>query len=148
EQGTMERMLGHYRTLLEAVVANPDERVSRLPLLTEAERRQLLVDWRGPRRDFPPCTCLHQQFEAQADRTPDAVAVESGVGRIGNPSHERRLTYRQLNERANRLAHLLRRAGVGRGDFVAVLQRRGADFLVAILGVFKAGAAYVPIDPN
>jgi amino acid adenylation domain-containing protein len=139
EHARMERMLVHYRTLLEAIVTNPGERISRLNFLTEAERRQLLADGSGPTRAFPLDRCLHQQFEAQVRRTPDAVAVQAGV---------RRLTYRQLNEQANWIAHLLRQAGVGRGDFVAILQERGVDFLVAMLGTFKAGAAYVPIEPN
>jgi amino acid adenylation domain-containing protein len=139
EHASMERMLEHYRTLLEGFVASPDERISRLPLLPEAERNALLAAGRGPVQDFPLGTCLHQQFEAQAVRTPDAIAIEQV---------DRRLTYRQLDAQANQLARLLRQAGVGRGDFVAILQERGPDFLIAMLGTFKAGAAYVPVDPK
>ena len=104
EAATIERMLGHYERLLEGIVADPDQRLSELPLLTEAERRQLLVDWNGTRRDSPSDTTLHTLFETQVERTPDAVAVVF---------EDQRLTYRELNRRANRLAHALRAQGVG-----------------------------------
>jgi amino acid adenylation domain-containing protein len=139
EEATMHRMAAHYRRLLEGIVADVNQRISHLPLLGEAERSQVLATGCGPVRAFPLDSCLHQQFEAQARRTPDATALEHG---------DQRLTYRELNEQANRVAHLLRQAGVGRGDFVVILQERGPDFLTAMLATFKAGAAYVPIDTN
>jgi amino acid adenylation domain-containing protein len=139
EPATMTRMLGHWRTLLEGIAANPDRRLSQLPILTDAERHQLLVEWSGPRVDYPDQACLEHFFEAQVERTPEAVAVVFG---------EERLTYRVLNERANQAAHLLRKTGVGKGDFVAILAERRPEFLIAMLAIFKAGAAYVPIDPN
>jgi aspartate racemase len=139
EPATIDRLLGHYCTLLEGIAADPDRPLAKLPLLTEGERHQLLIEWAGPRRDYPLGRCLHQLFEDQVSRTPEAVAVVSGGSSF---------TYRVLNERANRLAGLLREAGIGRGDFVAILHERGADFLTGMLAVFKSGAAYVPVDPN
>jgi amino acid adenylation domain-containing protein len=140
DPATIERLLGHYHVLLDAVIARPDERLSRLPMLTPAEERRVLIEWNSTARDgYPLHTPLHRLFEAQAARTPDAEAVVADDGR---------LTYRELNERANRVAHFLRRAGAGRGTFVAVLLERGADFVTAVLAAFKAGAAYIPVDPN
>jgi amino acid adenylation domain-containing protein len=139
ESATMERLLGHYRTLLEAVAADPERRISQLPLLTEQERQKLLEVGTGPRRDYPLDQCWHELFEAQAMKSPDAVAVECG---------ERTMTYRELMERANQLANSLRKTGVGRGDFVAVLKDRGPEFLIAMLAIFEAGGAYVPIEPS
>jgi amino acid adenylation domain-containing protein len=136
---TVARMAGHYRRLLEGVVADPDQRLSELPLLTEAERRQLLVEWRGPRAACPCNRCVHELFEEQAARTPDAVAVACG---------QEQLSYRQLDRRANQLAHFLRRAGVGPEVRVGLCLERSAELLVGLLGILKAGAAYVPLDPT
>jgi amino acid adenylation domain-containing protein len=138
DDATIRRLLGHYRRLLEGLVANPDQRLDDLPLLTEAERRQVLVDWNPAPAGRPPVRCLHQLFEEQAGRTPDAVAVTCGP---------QRLTYRALNRRANRLAHFLRRRGVGAEVPVAVCLERSAELVVALLAVLKAGGAYVPLDP-
>jgi len=135
---TARRMRGHFRQLLEAAAAEPDCRLSALPMLTAGERRQLLHDWNDTAADYPRGLCLHQLFEAQAARVPDAVAV-TGAGR--------HLTYRQLNEAANRLAHRLRGLGAGPGRLVAVCLGRSPELLVGLLGVPKSGAAYVPLDP-
>ncbi|MCA1568066.1 MAG: amino acid adenylation domain-containing protein [Acidobacteria bacterium] len=139
DAATVAQMLGHFRNLLEGVAASPDARVSELPLLTEAEHRRLLYEWNDTRRVYPHETCVHELFEAQATRTPDATAVVSDEGRI---------TYRELNERANRLARHLRRRGVGRENLVGVCLGRGAKLVEALLGVLKAGGAYVPLDPE
>ncbi len=136
---TILRMLGHYRTLLEGIVANPDERIAALPLLTREERRQLLVDWNATMVDYPKNVCLHQLFEAQVKKTPDAVAVMF---------EDQRLTYRELNARANQLAHYLRSCGVQEESFVAICMERSLEMVVGIYGTMKAGAAYVPIDPT
>src|SRR5208337_3724554 len=109
EAGTVDRMLGHYRALLEGAVADPDRPVSELPLLDEAERQRVLVEWNATAADYPRDRCVHQLFEEQARRAPDAVAVIC---------EEHRLTYRELNEQANRLAHHLRSLGVGQGTVV------------------------------
>src|SRR6185436_10310977 len=135
---TIERMVGHFRTLLEGVVADPTRRLSELPLLTPAERAQLAV-WQGP-AEIPPepdLASLEQLLEAQAARSPEAIAVEHGA---------RRLTYAELDARANRLAHDLRARGVGPEILVGLYVERSIEAMVAILGVLKAGGAYVPLD--
>lgn len=137
ERGTVERMRGHLETLLGAVAANPRLRLCEAPLLTEGERREL-DGWRGSAADYPRQACLHQLFEAQAERTPDAEAVVF---------EHSRLRYCDLNRRANRLARYLRTQGVGRESLVAVSMDRSLNSIAALLGVLKAGAAYVPVDP-
>jgi amino acid adenylation domain-containing protein len=136
---TIARMGGHFATLLEGVVANPDERVSKLPLLTDAERRQLLVEWNGAAGAEPVALCIHQLFETHATRTPDAIAVTFG---------EAQLTYGELNRRANQLAHYLRSLGVGPERLVGLCLERSLDTMIGVLGVLKSGGAYVPIDPT
>jgi amino acid adenylation domain-containing protein len=137
DEATILRLLGHYQTLLEAVVADPDLRLSRLPLLTAAERRQLAA-WNQTAVDHPAGECAHELFEAQAARTPNAVALVCG---------DRRLTYHELNQRSNRLAHHLRDLGVGPEVLVGLYVERSPELLVGILGILKAGGAYVPLDP-
>ncbi|HYP40107.1 MAG TPA: amino acid adenylation domain-containing protein [Chloroflexia bacterium] len=139
DASTITRMLGHYRTVLEGALGECEQRVSKLPLLAEAERRQLLVEWNDTRTDYPRDECIHQLFERQARQTPDVVALVF---------REESLTYRQLNERANQLAHYLRRMGVGPETLVGVCMDRSIEMVVALLGVLKAGGAYVPLDPT
>jgi amino acid adenylation domain-containing protein len=139
EAQTIRRLCGHYGTLLEAIVRDPDRSISMLPLLTESERRQVLVEWNDTDADYPADALLHQLFEAQARRTPEAVAVVS-EGRM--------LSYRELECRANQLAHALRKRGVGTDVLVGLCVNRTADMIVALLGILKAGGAYVPLDPD
>jgi amino acid adenylation domain-containing protein len=134
---TIARMAAHLRTLLAAAAAAPGAPLGRLPLLDEHERAQLLVEWNDTARDVPEAPCLHELIEAQARRTPDAPAVRHQGAR---------LTYRELNERANRVAHRLRRLGAAPEARVGVCLERGFDLVVALLGVLKSGAAYVPLD--
>ncbi|MGD7085460.1 amino acid adenylation domain-containing protein, partial [Ralstonia pseudosolanacearum] len=136
---TIERYIDHWRTLLEAM-ANDDSRpLADLPLLTPAQRQQVLAQWNATQAPYPRHACLHQSFEAQAGRTPDAVAVV----------HEaRQLTYAQLNAQANRLAHRLIALGVRPDARVALCMTRGVEMVVGLLGILKAGGAYVPLDPN
>jgi len=136
---TIERMLRHFRNLLEAIVADPMQRVADLPLLDDAERHRLLVEWNETREDFPSEICIHQLFERQVERTPTAIAVEF---------QDQRMTYYELNHRANQLAHYLQRQGVGPEVLVGVCIERSLEMLVGILGVLKAGGAYVPLDPQ
>ena len=138
DQATMLRLLGHFRTLLEGIVANPEQRLADLPLLTPAERHQLLVEWNDTRKDYPQDTCIHALFEAQVERTPEAVAVVC---------EDQQLTYRQLNSRANQLAHYLRQRGVGPEALVGLCVERSLDMVVGLLGILKAGGAYVPLEP-
>jgi amino acid adenylation domain-containing protein len=139
ERGTVERMLGHLERVLEQVAADADVRLSRLELLGDAERARVLEEWNRTGAEYPAGECIHELIEAQAARTPDAVAVRFD---------EESLTYRQLNEEANRLAHYLRRRGVGPEVPVGVLVERSPALITAVLGVLKAGGAYVPLDPT
>ena len=133
------RMLAHWRILLEGAVSDPERRLSELPLLTEVERRQLLVEWNDTAAEFPADQCIHQLFEAQVARTPEAVAVVFGA---------QRLTYAELNARANRLAHHLQTLGVGPEVLVGLCLERSLELVVGMLGILKAGGAFVPLDPN
>jgi amino acid adenylation domain-containing protein/FkbM family methyltransferase len=139
DAGTIRRMFRHYEALLAAAVESPDASVAALPLLSEGELRELLVEWNRTATDYPRHLCLHQLFEAQAARTPAAAAVVCGGVS---------LSYKELNERANRLARRLRGLGVRAESRVGVCLGRSAETLVALLGVMKAGGAYVPLDPQ
>jgi len=139
ESATIERMLGHYERLLEGIVDNPERRIDELPLLSEAEKHQLLVEWNQTKRDYPSDKCIHQLFEEQVTKTPKATAVVCG---------ENRLSYRELNERANQLAYHLRALGVTANTLVALCLERSIDLVIAIYGVLKAGGAYLPVDPG
>lgn len=133
---TIRRMTGHFQTLLQGIVANSDRRLSELPLLTPAEQ-QLLVDWH-PTRQESSNRCIHQLFEAQVEKSPEAIAV------ICN---NEQLTYKQLNDRSNQLAHYLRKLGVGSEVLVGICIERSLEMVVGLLGILKAGGAYVPLDP-
>ena len=139
EAATIQRLLGHVHVLLEGIAANPDHRISELPTLTRAEQQQLLVEWNDTQQDYPSEQCVHRLFEAQVERTPDAVAVEY---------ENRQLTYRELNARANQFAHYLQKLGVGPEVLVGICMGRSLGMVVGLLGVLKAGGAYVPLDPS
>ncbi|WP_149183670.1 non-ribosomal peptide synthetase [Streptomyces sp. TRM49041] len=139
---TVDRLLGHFLATLEAAVERPTDPLSALPLLTEAERRAALDDWNATRAPFPQDACLHHLFEEHADRRPGTAAVVCGG--MGGWT----VTYGELEERANRLAHRLTEAGAGPDRTVALCLRRGPGLVTAILAVLKAGAAYVPLDPD
>ncbi|HEX5883448.1 MAG TPA: amino acid adenylation domain-containing protein, partial [Pyrinomonadaceae bacterium] len=139
DRETIERMAQHLQTLLEGIVVDPSTRISELPLLIEAEKRQLLVEWNDARADYQQHLCAHQLFEAQVERTPDAVAVAL---------KDERLSYRELNARANKLAHHLHSLGVGAGEVVGIFMERSLEMIAGILGALKAGAACLPLDPS
>ena len=132
------RLAGHFQTLLEGIVADPEQRVLELPLLTETERHQIVVEWNDTASEYPRDRCIHELFETQAERTPDAIAV-AGNGR--------QLSYADLNRRANQLAHYLKGEGVGPEVFVGVYMERSPEMVVGLLGILKSGGAYVPLDP-
>jgi len=138
EAATITRLLAHFRNLLAAIVSDPDRRLSDLPLLTEAERAQLLVEWNQTQAEYPREACIQQLFEAQVEQTPEAVAVVF---------EGQQLTYRELNRRANQLAHYLRKQGVGPEVLVGICVERSLEMLVGMLGILKVGGAYVPLDP-
>jgi amino acid adenylation domain-containing protein len=139
DAATIARMLDHYRRLLESIVSNTGARLADLSLLDEAERRRLLVEWNDTAVGDAHVLCAHQLFERQAERTPEAFAVIS---------ESVRLTYGELNRRANRLAHLLRRSGVGPETPVCICLERSVELVVSTVAVVKAGGAYVPLDPS
>ena len=133
----IERMTSHLESILESIVVDPAQRLSELPLLSENEKRQLLIEWNATTAAYPSDRCIHELFEAQARQTPDAVAVMFENDRI---------TYRELNEQANRVAHYLREAGVENGELVGLFTSRSLQMVAALFGILKAGAAYVPLD--
>jgi surfactin family lipopeptide synthetase A len=135
---TMQRLAGHLQVLLEAMVRQPNSLIAQLPMLTQAEEHQLQVDWNNTAVDFP-LTFIHQHVEAHAVQQPDAIAITF---------KHHALTYAELNQRANQLAHYLTQRGIGAADRVAVCVEPCLDILVAVLGIFKAGGTYVPLDPT
>jgi amino acid adenylation domain-containing protein len=137
ELGTIQRMLRHFNVLLESLVNNPEQRLSELQLVTPEEREQVLVHWNDTASEYPHEKCIHQVFEEQVERTPEAVAVLY---------NDQKVTYKELNERANRLAHHLQRLGVGPETLVGICVERSVEMVVGLLGILKAGGAYVPID--
>ena len=139
EATTIARMLGHFRNLLEAIAADPEQRIDAVTLLTEAEKHRVTVEWNQTRRDYPTDKTVRQLFEAEVERSPDAVALVF---------EEQRLTYRELNRRANQVAHRLRKLGVGPESLVALCLERSVEMVVGILAILKAGGAYVPLDPT
>nr|QEO74623.1 condensation domain-containing protein [uncultured bacterium] len=137
DAATAARMVEHLRTLIESVLEDPARRLSDLPLLTDDERRRLLIDWNDTRTDYAEGVCVQRLFEEQVKRTPEAVAVAC---------EEEALTYAELNRRANRLARRLRRRGVGPDTIVGIYAARSPRMLLAMLAVLKAGGAYLPLD--
>ena len=139
EAATIMRMAGHFVTLLEGIVANPQEQIWQLPLLREVEQQQLLVEWNDTFVDYPQDKCIHQLFDEQVKRTPHSIAVIFG---------NEQLTYHQLNCRANQLAHYLKSLGVGADVLVGLCVERSLEMVIGILGILKAGGAYLPLDPD
>ncbi len=138
EAGTIARMLEHLQRLIEVVVANPAQRVGDLTLLSAFERQQLLTEWNSTATKYPRQHCVHELFEAQAAQAPEATALVF---------EDRSVSYGELNERANQLAHRLRALGVGPEATVGVLLERSPELIVALLAILKAGGAYVPLNP-
>ncbi|MCC3606139.1 MAG: amino acid adenylation domain-containing protein [Microcoleus sp. PH2017_29_MFU_D_A] len=137
EASTISRTIGHFQTLLEGIVSNPEQKISELPLLTEWERQQL-VAWNNTATDYPQNACIHQLFEEQVERSPDAIALVF---------EDQQLTYKELNQRANQLAHYLGKLGVTAEIMVGICVERSLEMVVGLLGILKAGGAYVPLDP-
>ncbi|HZI02860.1 MAG TPA: amino acid adenylation domain-containing protein, partial [Archangium sp.] len=139
EHTGMERLLGHWRNALEGLAASGATSLGDVTLLSEAERRQVVVEWNPARTGFPGESCIHHLFEQQVALRPEAIALEFG---------EQRLSYRELDTRANRLAHLLRAHGVGPDDLVALCLERSVELIVSLLAILKAGGAYLPLDAS
>ncbi|AVH69210.1 non-ribosomal peptide synthetase [Nostoc sp. 'Lobaria pulmonaria (5183) cyanobiont'] len=136
---TITRILGHLQTLLEGMVTNPQQRLSELPLLTEVEQHQLLHEWNNTQTEYPQDRCIHELFEAQVERTPDVIAVVF---------EDQQLTYGELNQRANQLAHYLRSLGVKPEVLVGICVERSLYMIIGLLAILKAGGAYIPLDPS
>ncbi|WP_038758088.1 non-ribosomal peptide synthetase [Burkholderia pseudomallei] len=140
DESTVRRYVTYWCRLLEGMTAGPaNVSVARLPLLDEAERKQVVYEWNATERDYPIEQCIHQLFEAQVDRKPEAIALTFDGQRLG---------YAELNARANRLAHYLQERGVGPDRLVALCAERGIEMVVGLLAILKAGGAYVPLDPS
>ena len=139
DEATIVRMLGHFETLLSSIVANPDRPIENLEILTELERELLLVEYNKTHVNYPKNLCVHQLFEIQVSRTPDAVALVFG---------EKQISYRELNIRSNKLARYLQKIGVGAEVLVGICVERSLDTIIGMLGILKAGGAYLPLDPN
>jgi amino acid adenylation domain-containing protein len=138
DSATVTRMAGHYRTLLEAIVANPDQSIATLPICTEEERHQILIEWNDTAGDYPKDKCIHDLFEEQVERTPEAIAIEF---------KDLQITYQELDQRANQLAHYLITLGIGPEKLVGICLERSVEMVVGLLGILKAGGAYLPLDP-
>ncbi len=139
DAATVARMATHFQILLEGIVADPEQRIAHLPILSDAERHQLLVEWNDTAADYPSDRCIHQLFEAQVERTPNAVAVIF---------EDQQLTYAELNARANQLAYHLQTLGVGPDVLVGICCERSLEMVIGLLCILKAGGAYVPLDPS
>jgi amino acid adenylation domain-containing protein len=144
---TITQMLRHFQTLLESIVANPEQRLSDLSLLTEEERQELLIDWNDTKKDYPENKCFHQLFEAQMEDTPDAIEF-SARSAIAVVFDNHQLTYCELNIRANQLAHYLQKLGVVPDVIVGIGVEKSLETIVTLLGILKAGGAYLPLDPS
>jgi amino acid adenylation domain-containing protein/non-ribosomal peptide synthase protein (TIGR01720 family) len=138
DDSTIARMAGNFQSLLTGIVANPQQSISQLPLITEVEQHQLLVEWNNTKKDYPLDKCIHQLFEDQVRKTPDAVAVEFDG---------EQLTYSELNAKANQVAHYLITLGVSPEVLVGICVERSPLMLIGLWGILKAGGAYVPLDP-
>ncbi|BCL39534.1 amino acid adenylation domain-containing protein [Nostoc sp. MS1] len=138
EPTTITRLAGHFQTLLQAIVANPQIKIAELPLLTSTERHQLLVEWNNTTKEYPQDKCIHELFAAQVERTPDAIAVVFAG---------QKLTYRELDAQANQLAQYLQSLGVKAEVMVGLCVERCLEMMVGLLAILKAGGVYVPIDP-
>jgi amino acid adenylation domain-containing protein len=138
DRTTVVRLVEHFQSLLEAIAANPDARILDLPLLKETELQQVLLGWNDTKSDYPAQEAWHRLFEAQVEQTPDKVAIADG---------RRQLTYQELNNRANQIAHRLEALGIGAETVVTVFMDRSIDLIASLIAILKAGGAYLPLDP-
>ena len=135
---TITRLVRHFQTLLQGIVAHPEQRLAELPILTEAERRQILIEWNTTQTDYPKDKCIHQLIEAKVEQAPGAIALIC---------EDKRPTYQQINRQANQLAYYLQQQGVAPEVRIGICVERTQDLVIGLLGILKAGGAYVPLDP-
>lgn len=138
DSADIERLASQFQTLLESAIANPETAIGELGILSAIARQQLLLEFNNTKTEYPPYQCIHRWFEAQAAQTPDSIAVVF---------EQQKLTYRELNAKANQLAHYLQQLGVKPETIVGLCVERSLDLIVGILGILKAGGAYLPLDP-
>lgn len=141
-ESTITRLISHFQTLLSGIVENPEQQLSKLPLLSKAEKQTILIDWNQTQRAYPTGSCIHQLFEVQVEKTPDAIALTNG---------QRSLPYAELNAEANKIAHYLQSLGIKpqseKKQTVGICMARSCEIVVSLLAVLKSGATYVPLDP-
>jgi amino acid adenylation domain-containing protein/thioester reductase-like protein len=138
EESTIKRIMKHYERILESVINKPEERIDQIKLLSKEEEEEIIGKQSGETVEYPKDKCIHNMFEEQVERTPDRIAVEY---------KEEKLTYKELNERSNQLAHYLQENGVGPDVAVGLYTERSLEMVIGLLGILKAGGAYVPLDP-
>ncbi|MDJ0659614.1 MAG: amino acid adenylation domain-containing protein [Crocosphaera sp.] len=136
---TIQRMITHFEVLLRGIIDNPEKSIGSLPLLTQSEQEQILVEWNNTGAEYPKEKCIHQLFEEQVERTPDLVALVY---------EKQELTYQELNQKANQLGHYLQNLGVKPESLVGICVDRSLELVIAILAILKAGGSYVPLDPT
>lgn len=136
---TMQLLLEHWRNLLISIIQNPEELLYKLPIISDEEKHKLLVTWNQSQKDYPKEFTFHQLFEQQSEKTPEFIAARF---------EDQSLSYQTLNERANKLAHFLLQEGLKSENVVAIMADRDLDFLTGMIGIFKAGGAYLPLDPR
>ncbi|NEQ40109.1 MAG: amino acid adenylation domain-containing protein [Okeania sp. SIO3I5] len=139
DEQTIARIADHFQNLLVGIVSNPEQRVVELPLLSEAEQQQMLVEWNNTKKDYPADKCIHQLFEQHVEKNPNGIAVVF---------EQQKLTYWELNNKANQLAHSLQKLGVVPETLVGICVERSVEMIVGLLAILKAGGAYVPLDPT
>ncbi|HYW21093.1 MAG TPA: amino acid adenylation domain-containing protein [Nodularia sp. (in: cyanobacteria)] len=139
EQAIISRMLEHFKTLLSSIVANPEQRIANLPLLSEVELHQVLVEWNNTKANYPNDKCIHQLFEKQVEAQPDSIALVFG---------DEQLTYQELNNRSNKLAKYLQKVGVSSETLVGICISQSIEMIVGLLGILKVGGAYLPLDSS
>ena len=139
DKATISRLVGHLKTLLEAIITDPEMRISEIPFLLPTEQHQLVVEWNNTVADYPKNLCIHQLFEQQVERCSQAIAVTY---------EDQEITYGKLNIRSNQLAHYLRKMGVCSGVLVGICLERSLEMIIAMLAILKAGGAYVPLDTS
>ncbi|MEH2238479.1 non-ribosomal peptide synthetase [Nostoc sp.] len=139
EEATINRMLEHFKTLLLSIVTNPEQRIANLPLLSEVERHQVLVEWNNTKGNYPNDKCIHHLFEKQVQHQPDSIALVFG---------DEQLTYQELNNRSNKLAQYLQKIGVDSEILVGICISQSIEMIVGLLGILKAGGAYLPLDSS
>ncbi|MHC5826104.1 MAG: AMP-binding protein, partial [Nostoc sp.] len=139
DDATITRMLEHFQILLSGIVANPEQQIAQLPLLSESELHNLLVEYNNTQLDYPQDKCIHQLFESVVEQNHDAIALVFG---------DEELSYKELNIRSNKLGHYLKKLGVEAEVLVGLCVERSFDMVIGMLGILKAGGAYVPLDPS